>query len=86
MTTTTSNHGSPRQRRHEKATRDLQTQHALWVQRIRDLVAEGLTARQALDKLASEMPAWIAEIPARKAQRRDAWNDFVRHVNAASRS
>jgi hypothetical protein len=80
---TTSPLGSPRARRRDKAQLDLSTQRALWVQRLRDLVAGGSTAFQALDRLAGEVPVWIDEIPARKAQRRDAWNAFIREVRAA---
>lgn len=81
---TTSTFASPRSRRREKAHLDNQTQRQLWVQRLRDLIAGGCTALQALDKLAGEVPAWIEEIPARKAQRRDAWNAFVRDCRQAS--
>jgi hypothetical protein len=84
-TMTTSSLGSPRARRREKSQLDLDTQRALWVQRLRDLVADGNTAFQALDRLAGEVPTWIDEIPARKAQRRDAWNAFLREVRAATK-
>jgi len=59
----TSSLGSPRACRREKSQLDLDTQRALWVQRLRDLVASGSTAFQALNRLAGEVPAWIDEIP-----------------------
>lgn len=82
---TTSSLGSPRARRREKARLDLDTQRAVWVQAIRDGIAAGDTPRQALDRLAAAAGTWIDEIPARKAQRRDAWNTFMREVRAASK-
>ena len=81
----TSSLGSQRARRREKSQLDHDTQRALWVQRIRDLVAGGSTAFQALDRLAGEVSTWIDEIPARKAQRRDACNAFLREVRTATK-
>jgi hypothetical protein len=82
---TSSSFGSSRSRRREKANLDNQTQRQLGVQAIHDGIAAGNTPRQALNLLASTIPAWIDEIPARKAQRRDAWNAFLREIQTASK-
>lgn len=69
-----------RTRRQDKAASDLETQHRLWTVRIQELVASGLTARQAFVKLSEEVIPWIAENPQRKAARTIAWNTFNHRI------
>lgn len=78
----TSSFGPLRDRRHAKSAADTETQHRLWTIRIQEHVAAGLAPRQALEKLRTEAAAWVAEISQRKAERRDAWNAFLRKIPA----
>lgn len=72
-----------RTRRHDKVSADLETQHRLWIMRIQELVATGRHPTQSLTSLSSEVTAWIAENPQRKASRQEAWNAFNRRITRA---
>lgn len=79
-----SSFGSPRKRRHEKAEKDNETQHALWVQRLREIIAtENCTAFSAMNKLSEEVDAMSKDKPQRKQQIQLCWSAFNRRIREA---
>lgn len=70
-----------------KAQSDLETAHTMWTRRIQDImVADGCSARAALETLRKEVhdPSYVK--PQRRGQVTQAWASFMARIREASRS
>lgn len=78
-----SSFGSARQRRAAKSAQDTHTAHALWVFRLREIVAtKGCPPRVAFDLLTVEVRQQVAAHPPQtRLQIKLAWSAFERAVN-----